>query len=186
MTSPRQAESTAILEELRSGDGSAADRLLPLVYDELRTLARGLLRTERPGHTLQPTALVHEVYLRLIAGRNWKDRAHFIAVATTAMRHILVDHARQRRTDKRGGGQKRVTLDEGLVADDRRDVGILEVDGALTRLADVDARRAEVTKLRIFGGLGAEEIAEVLGLSRRTVERDWRAGRAWLSAELQR
>jgi len=186
MTSERREEATLHLSELRSGDGTAVERLLPLVYDELRALARRLLRRERPDHSFQPTDLVHEAYLRLIdqRKRDWKDRAHFIAIATTVMRRILVDHARRRGAEKRGGGQERVSLDAAVVSDGRGDVSILEMDTALGRLADLDPRRAEIAGLRIFGGLGAEEIAEVLDLSRRTAERHWRTARAWLIVEL--
>ena len=187
MEIPSRDVTSVILQELRRGDPTAADRLLPLVYDELRGLARGLLRNERRGHTLQPTALVHEAYLRLVDQRNCDagDRVQFIAVATVVMRRILVDHARRRGAEKRGGGQERVTLDEGLVGDGRCEVGILDIDRALTRLEDIDARRAEVARLRIFGGLRPNEIAEVLGLSRSTIEREWRGARAWLSVELR-
>ena len=187
MDGSRRAASTVILQELRSGDPTAADRLLPLVYDELRSLARNLLRRERSDHTLQPTALVHEAYLRLVDQRNCdaKDRARFIAIAANVMRRILVDHARRRGADKRGGGQRRISLDEGLLSTEQREVDILDVDRAMSRLEQVDPRHAEVARLRVFGGLSIEEIASALEMAHRTVERSWRAARAWLSTELR-
>jgi len=181
-------DATAILARVRTGDERAADRLLPLVYDQLRRLARRLLRAEPPGISLQPTALVHEAYLRLIDQRktDWKDRAHFMAVATTVMRRVLVDRARRRRADKRGGGQDRVELVEGLVGHSP-EVGVLELDLVLSRLAEVSPRRAHVAALRVFGGLGIRDIVQVMdGTSERTVERDWAAARAWLKVELAR
>jgi RNA polymerase sigma-70 factor (ECF subfamily) len=160
---------------------------LALVYEDLRGRARGLLARERKGHTLQPTPLVHEAWLRLIDQdrATFEGRAHFLAIATTVMRRILVDHARKRDATKRGGDMQRVTLDEELgLPQTEAGISVLDLDRMLTRLAEVDARRAEVASLCLFGGLEPKEIAEAQGTSRRTVERDWKAARAFLLAEL--
>jgi len=164
------------------GDLEARDALLPLVYAELRRRAAGYLRRERRDHTLQPTALVNEAYLRL-AGQarvSWTNRAHFFCVASQMMRRILVDHARARRAQKRPGPQLKVSLDELLLAAAPAPVDLLALDEALTELAIVDARLAQVTELRYFGGLSEQEVAKVLSLSRATVTRDWQTARAWL------
>lgn len=179
---------TRILSRLRAGEAKAADELLPLVYDRLRALARGQLARERPGHTLQATALVHEAWFKLanLPDVALQDRAHFLAVAARAMRQILVDHARGRGAAKRGGDWDRVTLDAALAQLDRGAVDVVDLDGALERLADMDPRKARVVELRFFGGLTLPETAEVLGVSTRTAEGDWYMARAWLRRELDR
>lgn len=178
-------EITRLLDAWGSGDRSALDRLLPMVHVELRKLAARRLRGERPGHTLQPTALVNEVFLRLVRGHpvRWESRAHFFGVAARLMRQILVDHARGRQAAKRGGELARVSLEDAMDTADAA-LAVLTVDEALTMLAKVDARQASVAELRIFGGLNLEEAGEVLGVSPATVSRDWRVARAWLAREL--
>jgi RNA polymerase sigma-70 factor (ECF subfamily) len=170
-----------------SGDERAADRLLPQVYGELRGLAGRYLRRERPGHSLQPTALVHEAYMRMvdITRIDWRGKTHFFALAATQMRRILVEHARARDAAKRGGRGQRVTLQEAMALDPHRPDDVLALDQALTHLAQVDPRGARVVELRLFAGLQVNEVAEVLGISARTVKGDWQMARAWLSRELQ-
>ena len=188
MTPPRE-QPTQLLEQMQAGDRSAAERLLPLVYDEFRQLARHYLQQERANHTLQPTALVHEAYMKLIdqSRVNWQGRTHFFAVAAQAMRRILVDHARHHLRLKRGGGQHRVTLDEGVALSAKdRDEDVVALDEALEKLADFDPRQAKVVEMRFFAGLSVEEVAEQLGVSKRTVEGDWTMARAWLSRELKK
>ena len=179
---------TRLLDELRSGDRHALDRLLPLVYAELRQIAARALRDERGGHTLQPTALVHEAYLRMAGGENvpWQNRAHFLGCAARVMRNVLVDHARARRAGKRGGGGARVTLSEALGLADSRDLDLVALDDALTALAETDEQKARIVELRYFGGLGEVEVAEVLGVSERTVRRGWTMAKAWLRREMLR
>ena len=168
------------------GDPHVATELMPLVYDELRALAVAHLRRERPDHTLQPTALVHEAYLRLVDQTRvaWKDRFHFFAVAAEAIRRVLVDHARAKRAAKRTAPGPRVTIDATLRTTGEDDVDLLDIDDALQRLAALDARRARVVELRFFGGLSLEETAQALGVSEGTVKGDWRLARAWLEREL--
>jgi RNA polymerase sigma factor (TIGR02999 family) len=180
------ADMTALLARASGGDSRAADELLPLVYEKLRTLARELMVQERPDHTLQPTALVHEAYLKLIdqTRAHWRDRAHFFSVAAQALRRILVDHARGHERVKRGGGRTKLQLDEGLIAAYEQTVDLLGLDDALARLAQQDAQRAHVVELRFFAGLSTDETAAVLNVSTRTVERQWRYARAWLFREL--
>ncbi len=178
---------TLLLTDLKGGDKTAMSRLVPLVYGELRRLAGYYLQDERIGHTLQPTALVHEAYLRLVGQdrADWQNRAQFVGVAAQLMRRILVDHARHRAAAKRGGGPVRVgegTLDLGAVAERSEDV--LAIDKALDRLAQLDAQQCRVVELRYFGGLTVEETAEALGISPRTVKRDWATAKRWLRAEL--
>ena len=177
---------TALLEAWTAGDTAARDELMPLVYQELRRRAAGYLRHERRNHTLQPTALVNEVYLRLVDQRRavWQNRAQFFGVASQMMRRILVDRARARRMAKRSGQWARVTLDEAAKASPPVDVDVLDLDAALIRLAAVDPRKSRIAELRFFGGLSLEEAAEVIRISRATVERDWQAARAWLFKEL--
>jgi len=177
---------TALLVEATGGDKSAVDRLLPLIYDDLRGLAEGAMRSERRGHTLQPTALIHEAYLRLVNQTRvqWRDRAHFFAVAATVIRRVLVDHARGRGAAKRGGGRERVSLDQADPVAESPDVDMLALDEAMNRLAGFDARKSRVVESRFFGGLGIDDTAEVLGVSHATVERDWSLARAWLFREL--
>jgi RNA polymerase sigma-70 factor, ECF subfamily len=181
LVSDSDHEVTELLQAWVSGDLEARDRLLPLVYRELRRRAAAYLRRERANHTLQPTALVHEVYLRLVDQRSpWRDRGQFFAVASQMMRRVLVDRARRRRMGKRSGRWARVNLEEGAKAAPPVDVDVLDLDDALTRLAGFDPRKSQVAELRFFGGLSVEETAEALGVSRATVERDWQAARAWL------
>jgi RNA polymerase sigma factor (TIGR02999 family) len=182
------SEVTELLRAWSGGDAEALDRLVPLVYDELRRRAAAALARERPGHTLQPTALVHEAYLRLVGQRRaaWRNRAQFLAVAAEMMRRILVDHARARAASKREGGWSRVSLD-GVLAragPGPVDVEVIDLDSAMTRLAGFDPRGARIAELRFFGGLTLRETGDVLGISVATVERDWQAARAWLFAEL--
>lgn len=170
----------------RQGDLVAAETLMPLVYDRLRKLAAGFMRGERPEHTLRPTDLVHEAYLRMvdIEAVNWKSRAQFFAVAATQMRRILVEHARKRNALKRGGGATRITLDEEMAPTLTRVVDLLELDDALNRLAEKSTRQKAVAEMRLFAGMTNEEVARALRISERTVKRDWRGARAWLSREL--
>jgi RNA polymerase sigma-70 factor, ECF subfamily len=173
---------TELLEAWSAGDAGALDRLLPLVYDELQRRAAAALRRERRGHTLQPTDLVHEAYLRLVDQRRmvWRNRAQFFGVAAEMMRRILVDRARARRRAKRSGGWSRVTLERAVAVTPPFEVDLLDLDVALTRLASFDARKSRIAELRFFGGLTLQETAEVVGVSVATVERDWQVARAWL------
>ncbi len=168
------------------GDERALSQLMPLVYDELRRLARGYLGRERPGQTLQPTALVNEAYLRLVKDKkqDWQTRTHFVAIAAISMRQILIERARARDAQKRGGDRARVTLDEGLVAEEQRSVDLLAVDDALRKLATIDAQQAKLVELRFFGGLTIDESAEALGISPATVKRHWAMAKAWLQREI--
>lgn len=177
---------TRLLDAWRNGDHSALDRLMPLVYDQLRDLASRQLGREATGHTLQTTALVHDAYLRLVgANVRWEDRKHFFAVAARAMRQVLVEHARERLRDKRGGGAAPLSLDEEIAAYAvERPAQLLDLDEALTRLAAMDDRKARVVELHYFTGLAYEEIAEVLEISPATVHRDLRMAKAWLQREL--
>jgi RNA polymerase sigma factor (TIGR02999 family) len=183
-------EVTELLNQYRNGKREALDLLLPAVYGELRKIAARSLRSGRANHTLQPTALVHEAYLRLVDQRDveWQNRAHFIAVAATLMRRLLVDYARGRNRKKRGGGLLVVPLDDHDVAgpepDEGMDMDMVALDGALDRLAALSPRQARIVELRYFGGLSIEETAEVLGVSPATVSHDWAIARAWLRREL--
>lgn len=187
---PRAEESddavVGLVTRASQGDAQALSSLMPLVYDELRRLARGYLRRERPGQTIQPTALVHDAYLRLIKDkrRDWQTRAHFVAIAAISMRQILIERARARAAEKRGGARVRVTLDEGLIEAPDASVDLLAVDEALTRLAAIDPEQARIVELRFFGGLTIEESAEALGISSATVKRHWTMARAWLQREV--
>lgn len=180
---------TQLLEEIRQGHASAADSLLPLLYDELHRMADNYLRSERLNHTLQPTALVHEAYLRLVRQdrTDWQNRAHFCAVAAQAMRRILLHHARDRVAAKRGGDALRLTLSDSDVAamPGVSDIDLLALEDALQRLVTLDERQARVVELRFFGGLTNEQAAEVLGVSERTVKADWQMARAWLYTQLK-
>jgi RNA polymerase sigma factor (TIGR02999 family) len=180
MASP--GDVTQLLSRMRSGDRSVMDQLALLLYQELRRLAGGFLRRERPDHTLQPTALVHEAYLRMAGGdtSDWQSRAHFLGIAARVMRQILVDHARKHSAQKRGSGA-RVELQEELVASTERLSDLEELDRALVQLAQLDARKAQAIEMRYFGGMTAEEIAESLGVSQPTVKRDLRMAQSWLS-----
>jgi RNA polymerase sigma factor (TIGR02999 family) len=177
---------TELLAEATDGDRRAVDQLLPLVYDELRRLAEGLMLRERASHTLQPTALVHEVYMKLVdqTRARWENRAHFFAVAAQAIRRILVDHARTHRRLKRGGEQATLALDEGVVGSYQRTVDLIALDEALDDLAGHSSQQARIVELRFFSGLTIEETAAVLGISTATVERDWRYARARLYRRL--
>jgi RNA polymerase sigma-70 factor, ECF subfamily len=178
---------TLLLSALTRGDDAAASKLVPVVYGELRRLADNYMRRERVDHTLQATALVHEAYLKLVEQRsvNWQGRAHFFGVAAQLMRRILIDHARGHVRQKRGGEQKKVSLDEAFVFVERQADELVAVDDSLNRLAKIDPRQARVVELRFFGGLSVEEAAEVLGVSPKTVKRDWSVAKAWLYADLK-
>lgn len=178
---------TELLASWSRGDVKAREELIPLVYAELRRLANSYLRRERSDHTLQPTALVHEAYLRLIAQRDiqWKDKGHFFAITAQLMRRILVDHARGHLAEKRGSGMTKVPLDDALVMTRERPGKLLVLDESLSRLARVDPRQAQIVELRVFAGLSVEETAEFLGISLATVKRDWRMAKAWLSREIE-
>ncbi|HIG75890.1 MAG TPA: sigma-70 family RNA polymerase sigma factor [Bacteroidetes bacterium] len=181
------ADVTALLADLRSGDSDAVDAILPHVYGELQDLARRQLRGERDGHTLNTTALVHEAYLKLVRQdrADWQSRAHFLGVAALAMRRILINYAKKRKAEKRGGGAVLATFEEGAVGRVARTDELLALDEALDRLAERSERQARVVELSFFGGLTQPEIAEALGVSEITVRRDWRMARAWLSHELR-
>jgi RNA polymerase sigma-70 factor (ECF subfamily) len=177
-------EVTRLLIELEERKQDAAPKLFELLYDELRRMAQHHLQSERPDHTLQATALVHEAYLRLVDAHHLRNRAHFFSIASSAMRRILVDHARAKRAAKRPGSQQKVDLDEvPLLLDERYD-DVINLDRALERLSRMDARQGNIVELRYFGGLTAEEAAETLGVSTITVQRDWAVAKAWLHGEL--
>jgi len=181
-------EASRLLSRAAAGDEKAASRLLPLVYDELRRLAGGYLRRERPGQTLQATALVHEAYMRLVkpGDQPWTGRTHFLAIAAVSMRQVLVDRARRRHAAKRGGVRQRITLDEGLLPAPAPDAGVdlVALDRALTELAALDPQQARIVELRYFGGLTVEETAEVMDSSPATVKRHWTLARAFLKKAL--
>ena len=179
-------EVTLLLSALTNGEDGAASKLIPVVYDELRRLAGSYMRKERVDHTLQATALVHEAFLKLVEQRsvNWQSRAHFFGVSAQLMRRILIDHARGHTRQKRGGEQKKVSLDEAFVFSEQADE-LLAVDESLNLLAKIDPRQARVVELRFFGGLSVEEAAEVLGISPKTIKRDWSIAKAWLYADLK-
>jgi RNA polymerase sigma factor (TIGR02999 family) len=178
---------TQLLADLRNGQPAAASDLIPLVYQELHRLARQQMRHERPDHTLQPTALVHEAFLRLVSEseRTWQNRTHFIRLAAQVMRRLLIDHARARRTAKRQGTLQRIPLDEPLLVTEDQSDELLALNEALDRLAAIDARQSRIVELRFFGGLTVDETAGALGVSPKTVKRDWIVARAWLHRELQ-
>jgi len=179
---------TDLLRAWGKGDTAALDKLVPLVYEELRRQAHRYLRRERPGHTLQTTGLVHEAYLRLVDQRetDWRNRAQFFGVAAQMMRRVLIDHARSKQAAKRGGNQIHVTLEDADAAVQEQGVDLLDLDEALTRLAKLDLQQAKVVELRYFTGLGIEETAQVLDISAATVKREWTMARAWLRRELAR
>ena len=182
-----QHEVTQLLDAVRDGDRQALDRVMSLVYDEMRKIAAWHLKRERPDHTLQPTELVHEAYMRMVQreSRNWENRAHFLGVATQAIRRVLVEHARARKRDKRGGGAVRVTLSEGTATERNLDIDILMLDEVLTRLGEEEPIEQKIVELRFFGGLTEEETAKVLGVGKRTVARHWAFAKAWLYRELE-
>jgi len=183
---PPGEDVTRLLLAWRDGNDQALARLMPLVYDELRRLAASYMRRERPDHTLQPTALLNEAYLRLVdqARVAWQGRAHFFGIAARMMRRILMDHARQHRAAKRGSGGRKLPLDEAMEEPLRQDVDLLALDEALSRLEELDPRQSRVVELRFFAGLEVTEVAEVLGISPATVKREWAVARAWLHREI--
>jgi RNA polymerase sigma-70 factor (ECF subfamily) len=188
MTTPSLSpkEVTHLLLDWSRGDQAALDKLMPLVYGELRRMANRYMRRERSGHTLQATALINEAYLRLVDQQNvqWQNRAHFFAISAQLMRRILVDHARSHTRAKRGGGVLRVSLNEALVPSQERAAELVALDEALKRLATIDLRKSQVVELRFFGGLSVEETAEVLKVTPMTVTRDWKTAKAWLHREI--
>jgi RNA polymerase sigma-70 factor, ECF subfamily len=177
---------TQLLLDWSNGDKSALDRLTPLIYDELHRLANFYMRKQSPGHTLQATALVNEIYIKLINTKNvnWKDRAHFFAVAAQAMRQILIDHARSHKYAKRGGDARKVELDEVAIIAQEQAAILIALDDALKSLSVIDQRKSQIVELRFFGGLSIEETAEVMKISTPTIEREWRLAKAWLYREL--
>jgi RNA polymerase sigma-70 factor (ECF subfamily) len=184
---PAATDVTVLLSELAHGNQDAAERLIPLVYEELKRLARSYMRRERPDHTLQATALVHEAYLKLVRQQavHWQGRSHFFGIAAQIMRRILIDHARAHLREKRGGVKKDLPLDEALVFSAAQSEELVKLDEALQRLSVVDARQGRIVELRFFGGLSIEEAAELLGISPKTVKRDWSVAKAWLYNELR-
>jgi RNA polymerase sigma-70 factor, ECF subfamily len=178
----------ALLDQYRNGSSEAFEKLMALVYQDLRKLAAWHLRAERPGHTLQPTALVHEVYLKLSGQQpiDWRNKAHFFALAAQVMRHVLVDYARTREREKRGGGQINLHLEEAYNLSASSQPEILALDEALTALSAKDPRKGRIVELRYFGGLDIDETAEMLGVSSTTVRREWTMAKAWLRREMQR
>ena len=186
--SDAQGEVTRLLSEVRGGRQEAMEQLLPLVYEELRRLAGGYFRHERTDHTLQPTALVHEAYLKLVGQRSvqWENRGHFLGVAATLMRRILLDYARIHRAEKRGGGGQKVMLDEGMAVTELRAVEMISLDRALTKLTALDADQGRIVELRFFGGLSVEETADVMKLSPATIKRYWASAKAWLYREIEK
>lgn len=183
---PSPHELTQLLIDWSNGSQDAVEKLFPLVYEELRRLAHRYMRRERPGHTLQTTAVVHEAYLRLIDQKQvqWQNRAHFFAIAAHMMRRILITHAQNHRYAKRGGGALKISLDEAAILSQARAGELIALDEALKRLAAIDVRRSQVVELRFFGGLGNPEVAEVLKISPNTVTRDWNVAKAWLYREI--
>lgn len=186
MATPSPQQVTQLLLSWSAGDHEALDQLIPLVDHELRRLAHRYMSRERPGHTLQTTALVNEAYLRLVdqSEVRWQNRAHFFAVSAQLMRHILVDYARQKRYAKRGGGARKVDLSEAATVSEERAAEVVALDEALSGLAEIDRRKSQVVELRYFGGLSLEEVAEVLQVAPITVRREWEAAKAWLYREL--
>ena len=182
MATPITHDVTELLVAWNGGDRTALDRLIPLVHSELRRLARAYLRNERNGHTLQTTALINEAYVRLIDAKRvpWQNRSHFFGIAARVMRRILVDFARERNYQKRGGGAQHFALDEAIAVSPARDHDVVALDEALTALAKVDERKAQVVEMRFFGGLRDQEIAIALNISPRTVRGDWRLAKSWL------
>ena len=183
-----QSELTRILRILQrdhAANPEATDRVFQAAYQELRRLATDLMRRERRDHTLQPTALIHEAYLRLVdqSRVEWQSRTHFFGIASRAMREILVDHARRHQAAKRGGNWQRITLDENLGLESPSGIGVLDLDRLLLRLREKDERMAQVVELRVFGGLSAKEVGHLLGVSRQTVHKDWRVAKMWLRRE---
>lgn len=187
MSTSSRKDVTDLLIDWSNGDQEALSKLMPLVYDELHRLASRYLRHERPGHTLQTTALVHEAYLKLVDQKNmtWQNRVQFFAASSQVMRHILVDHARNRRAFKRGRDYCRVSLDESRISADEKDGDLLTLNEALNNLAAIDSQQSRVVELRVFGGLTVEETAEALRISPRTVKREWSMAKAWLHKQIR-
>jgi RNA polymerase sigma factor (TIGR02999 family) len=187
MAAPSPKEVTRLLVDWGNGDQAALDELIPLVYDELRRLAGRYMRRESKGHTLQTSALVNEAYLRLVDQKNvkWQNRAHFFGVASQLMRRILVDHARNRSRAKRGGGAQMVSLAEQAVIS-KEVTDVIALDDALKNLAEMDKRKSQIVEMKFFGGLTTEEVAEVLKVTSRTVEREWRKAKAWLNRAISK
>ena len=185
---PHHPDVTTLLQQWSDGDQEALDKLMPLVYDELRSIASAYLQRERQAHTLQTTALVNEAFLRLIDQRrvHWRNRTHFYGIAAQLMRRVLIDHARAHQTNKRGKGQVTLLLDEAFNVSTERDAELIALDDALKSLAEIDPRKAQIVEMRFFGGMTAEEIAEALGISTETVKRQWRLAKAWLYRELNK
>lgn len=185
---PSAGDVTGLLAEIRRGNRSAESELIPLIYNELRRLAAYYMRRERPDHTLQATALVHEAYLKLSKQREvtWQNRAHFFAIAGSLMRRILVDHARAHSRGKRGGTQHKISLEEAPLFSEERSKELMLLDRALTQLTEEHPRQSQIVDLRFFGGLTVEEIAEILKISPKTVKRDWSVARAWLYREIRK
>jgi len=186
-TTPSRQEVTDLLIEWSEGNQEALNELMPLVYDELRRVASRYLRKERTGHTLQTTALVHEAYLKLVDQKkmSWQNRVQFFAAAAQVMRHILVDYARNRRAFKRGGEYCRLSLDEAIISSEEKNPDLLTLHEALNNLTAIDAQQSRVVELRVFGGLTVEETAEALGISARTVKREWAMAKAWLHKQIK-
>jgi RNA polymerase sigma-70 factor, ECF subfamily len=184
---PSEADVTALLSEMADGNDAAAEKLFPIVYEELKRLARNYMRRERSGHTLQTTALVHEAYLRLVEQESvqWQGKSHFFGIAAQMMRRILTDHARRNLRLKRGGVKETLLLDEALAFSPEHSEELLNLDQALDRLEQLDARQSKIVELRFFAGLTVEEAADFLRISPKTVKRDWAVARAWLHAELR-
>jgi RNA polymerase sigma-70 factor (ECF subfamily) len=188
MQTPQSNQVTRLLLDWSHGDRAALDQLMPLVYQELRKLAGSYLRSERPDHTLQPTALIHEAYMRMLGSNmpEWQSRAHFFGVAARLMRQILVEHARTRHAVKRGGDQQKISLDDAPQVFAQSDAAeLLALDSALTKLATFDERRSRILEMRAFGGMSVEETAHALGISERTIKREMRLAQAWIRRELE-
>lgn len=185
---PDRAIATEMLVDSMNGSARSASKLLPLVYEELRARAERHIGRENPGHTLQATALVHEAYVRLIDGErvDWQGRTHFLAVAATTMRRVLVDHARARATERRGGGRQVVSLSGIAITTDAQPLDVMDLDAALEKLAETKPRHAQLIELRFFGGLSVEEAAQELGISKATAKSDWRFARVWVNRELSK
>jgi RNA polymerase sigma factor (TIGR02999 family) len=183
-----QEDITRLLIAWSNGDREALSKLTPLVYDQLRLMASRFMQRERPDHTLQPTALVNEAFLRLVKqkGIKWQNRAHFFGISAKLMRQILVEHARSYQTAKRDSGGPKLSLDEAMFVPEEKGVDILALDDALTRLADFDPEKSRIVELRFFGGLNIEETAEVIGVSPATIKREWSVAKAWLHSEISR